>query len=266
MAKSFLKQGNGKRVGCLLTVIIIAFLLASGIYFVLEPVRETKRLEQVLLDKFGSADQFTPAWDGAVAAHRIDAFIRVRESVQPACTKYQYVLDSVINLESLDTDKKLSGDKKFSQGLKGFKGLISAPRKMVGFIDVRNKTLLAEEMGLGEYLYLYLAAYGKHLAAESTGKYSDMEEAYISKRSRKNILQILENQLSAMEARQDGATVTTEMAELRAEIGALEDGSHASPWPDGPAGLTADSFNGYRERLSELYCIGMVRVELLQKR
>lgn len=266
MAKVSQKQGKRKRSGCLLGIGTVVFLLVSGIYFALEPVRETKRLEQVLIEKFGPARQFTPALDGAVPSHRIKAFIRVRESVQPNCVEYQAVLDSVINLESLETDEALSGDEKVSQGLSGFKSLIGAPPKMVKFIDTRNGSLLAEEMGLGEYIYLYLAAYGSQLAAESTGKYSQMEEASISRRSRKEFLQILENQLSAVKAMQGDASTTNVIAELQRELNAFEEGSHSSPWPDGPGGLTGESLNPYEQQLSELYCSGIVRVELLQKR
>jgi hypothetical protein len=49
-------------------------------------------------------------------------------------------------------------------------------------------------------------------------------------------------------------------------MAALEDGSHASPWPNGPPATTAESLAPYRDRLSDLYCKGIVRVEILQNK
>ena len=55
------------------------------------------------------------------------------------------------------------------------------------------------------------------------------------------------------------------ITELQTEMTALTDGSHASPWPGGPPARTAESLAPYRDRLSALYCEGIVRVEILQK-
>ena len=46
---------------------------------------------------------------------------------------------------------------------------------------------------------------------------------------------------------------------------ALKDGSHPSPWPNGAGSMTRESLAPYHERLVELYCAGIVKIELLQK-
>jgi len=138
-------------------------------------------------------------------------------------------------------------------------------------MDARNSALLTEEMGLGEYIYIYLAAYGELLAQESQGRYADQEEAYLSPRARKEYVQILGNQLAALQSvdqdqyhDQDASSLAL-IAELQAEMTALADGSHSSPWPYGPPARTGESLAPYRDRISALYCEGIVRVEILQK-
>jgi hypothetical protein len=191
----------------------------------------------------------------------------VREAVQANCKIFQGIMDNVIRLETLESDPNLSASQKTSEGFESIKSMFSAAPTFLEFMDARNSALLAEEMGLGEYIYIYLAAYGEQLAQESQGPYADQDEAYLSPRARKEYVQILGNQLAALQA-QDlhrEADSPALVAELQAEMAALADGSHASPWPYGPPTGTVKSLLPYHDRLSTLYCEGIVRVEVLQK-
>jgi len=120
-------------------------------------------------------------------------------------------------------------------------------------------------MGIGEYLYIYLTAYGEQLDRESESDFSNMEEAYVSERARKEYAQILANQLLALENGELQSNYPELVATLRAEIEDLNDGSHISPWPKGPVGTTRASLTPYLQRLENLYCSGIVKIELLQK-
>jgi hypothetical protein len=132
-------------------------------------------------------------------------------------------------------------------------------------MDVRNSALLDQEMGLGEYIYIYLAAYAEQLAQDTGGRYAGQEEAHLSPRARKEYVQILGNQLAALQAGDQDDTTQALTTDLQTEMTALEDASHATPWPGGPPANTAESLAPYRDRLSPLYCEGVIRIELLQK-
>ena len=265
MSKTSKSHGKGSRGWRLLALATVLFFIVAGIYFVIVPVQESKRHEQTLIERFGWADKYTPSIDGSIPPHRVEAFIRVREAVQTNCADYQGILDDIIDLEALETDKDMSAGEKTSRGLGSFKSMFSAAPKMLEFMDARNTTLLAEEMGLGEYIYIYLAAYGEQLTREPDSRYSEMEDAYISPRTRKEFVHILENQLGELESAGPDTSHSDLIAELRGEIGALEDKSHPSPWPNGAGSMTSESLAPYRERLVELYCAGIVKIELLQK-
>jgi hypothetical protein len=244
---------------------VIVFFLAAGIYFLLGSTRESKRLEQNLIDRFGWAGEYTPSIEGNLSQQRMQAFIRVRQAVQPSCSDYQDVLNGIIGLTEIETDAELSGEEKASRGLGGIKSMIGVGPKLIQFMDARNGTLLTEEMGLGEYMYIYLAVYGQHLAKASGSPYADMEEAYISTRTRDEYVQILKNQVAALAKADSNAGMQNLSAQLGLEIQALEDGSHPSPWPDGPPAKTFESLAPFQEQLSDLYCEGIVAIELLQK-
>ena len=250
-----------------LTIATIIFFLGAGTWFFIVPIQQSKRLEQSLIDRFGWAPQYTPPVDGGIPPDRLERFIRVREAVQANCKTFQTIMDNVIRLETLESDSNLSASEKASEGFDSVKSMFSAPPTFLEFMDARNTALLAEEMGLGEYIYIYLAAYGELLAQESQGRYADQEEAFLSPRARKEYVQILGNQMAALQAAdqdQDASSLTL-IADLQAEMAALGDGSHSSPWPDGPPAETGDSLAHYHDRLSALYCEGIVQVEILQK-
>jgi len=241
------------------------FVVSSGIFFLTSGIRDAKRVEQILIDRFGWADQYTPSPDGSISPQRIEAFIRIREALQPDCVDYQAVLTSITQLEQLETDQESSTTDAASAGLQGLKSAFSAGPRMVKFSTNRNQALLNEEMGIGEYLYIYLTSYGEQLAKESDSAFSNMEEAYVSDRAKREFVQILSNQQLALQTSGLQSTYPGLDKDLQAEINALKDGSHSAPWPNGPIGKAQESLALYQSQLTDLYCSGIVRIELLQK-
>ena len=265
MMKTKPVKHRGNRKGCLIIALVISFVIASGFYFLTTGIRDAKHIEQTLIDRFGRAEEFIPAPDGSIDPRRIEAFIRVREAVQADCADYQAVMVSINRLDELESNQEDSASEAASTGLQGLKSAFSAGPKMVKFSTTRNQALLGEEMGLGEYLYIYLTAYGEQLDRESASEFSNTEEAYVSKRARKEYTQILSNQLLALENGGLQSSYPGLAATLRAEIEALNNGSHISPWPKGPADAARASLTPYLQHLSNLYCSGIVKIELLQK-
>jgi len=250
-----------------LTIATIVFFLLAGAWFFIVPIQQSKQLEHKLIDQFGWAPKYTPPADGVIQPDRLERFIRVREAVQANCRTFQNIMDNVIKLEALESDPNLSAGEKASEGFDSLKSMFSAAPTFLEFMDARNAALLTEEMGLGEYIYIYLAAYGDLLAQESQGRYADQDEAFLSPRALKEYVQILGNQLAALKAtdHDQNASSLTLVTDLQVEMAALENGSHSSPWPGGPPGMTGESIAPYRDRLTALYCEGIVRVEILQK-
>ncbi|MDH3901725.1 MAG: hypothetical protein OEU84_07390 [Xanthomonadales bacterium] len=265
MVKSKPKKKGSRLKGGLLITLTIVFVVTSGIYFLTTGVRDAKRVEQKLIDRFGWAEQYTPSPDGSISPQRIEAFIRIREALQADCDDYQAVLTSIAQLQQIETDKDSSTSDAASTGLQGLKSAFSAGPRMVKFSTNRNQALLNEEMGIGEYLYIYLTSYGEQLAKEPDSVFSKMEEAYVSERARKEFMQILSNQQLALQTNEFQSTYPGLDGELQMEIDALKDGSHSAPWPNGPIGKARESLAPYQSKIDGLFCSGIVKIELLQK-
>ena len=250
-----------------LTIATIAFFLFAGAWYFIKPIQQSKQLESQLVEQYGWAPLYTAPADGIIEADRVERFIRVREAVQANCTTFQKIMDDVIGLEKLESDPDISAGEKTSRGFETVVSMLSAAPSFLEFMDARNSALLAEEMGLGEYIYIYLAAYGEQLAREAEGPYASQEEAYLSPRARKEYVQMLGNQLTALREgnRDQDAAVMNLEADLVAEMAALEDDPDHSPWPLGPPAVTRASLAPYSDQISALYCMGMVRIEVLQK-
>jgi len=245
----------------LITIAVVIFLLSSGVYFLISSTSETKRLEQDVNDRFGMAEQFVPEADGAVPADRLERFVRVRRAVHPACMELQQVMDGILGMASIEDDPDLPGDEAARRGITGMKSAIKAGSSMVRLMDARNSSLLEQGMGLGEYIYLYLAAYSDQLADVASSPYAELEESRVSNRTRTEFIRILTNQLDALGS---GAEAEIRVA-LEEEIQSLKESKVSTPWPNGPLPKTRESLSPYRDELNGLYCDGVVAIELLQK-
>lgn len=247
------------------TVLAVAVLFAAGIYFLITTVNDSKRLEQTLIDRYGPAVTYSPPMDGILTPERIQKFIRVRKAVQSSCANSQSVLNSILSLDAMETDQETPAAEKLSSGLNSFKGIFGAAPRLLEFMDARNTALLEQEMGLGEYMYLYLATYGPQLAQEPESLYAGMEEAYVSRRTRLEYAEILTRQRATLETA--GPSVSNEQlaTQVTAQLEALNDTADSTPWPNDLTGPVNASLAPFREQLTSLYCSGIVQTELKQK-
>ena len=86
-----------------LTIATIVFFLGAGTWFFIMPIQQSKQLEHKVSDRFGWATQYIPPANGIIQPDRLERFIRVREAVQANCRIFQNIMDSVIRLETLET-------------------------------------------------------------------------------------------------------------------------------------------------------------------
>jgi len=85
------------------------------------------------------------------------------------------------------------------------------------------------------------------------------------KTKRRGCVQILTNQLNALEATGHEPSQQNLLIALREEIEALSNGARSTPWPNGPVGMALESLAPYQPTVANLFCSGIVKIELLQK-
>ena len=246
------------RTGCGYVVASLIFLVGVTGFVALRPVREAKRGEQDLNDRFGEFSAFSPAPDGSVSADRIEAFIAVRGRLQEPCAVFREHRDRFEELGRMEEQGELSS----ADILNGFKAAFGFGPGFLNLVRTRNSALSEVGMGLGEYSYIYVLAYGDQLSSLLEEMSRDR---LVKPRTRRGLAQILFNQLSTPAARSsDGVSAELRTA-VQEEIVALDSGTHAFPWQDGLPPSVEASLAPFEDRLDELFCEATVRFELRQK-
>jgi hypothetical protein len=246
------------RKGCGYVVASIFFFAGVTGFLALRPVREVKRIEQTLNDRFGEATTWSPAADGTVPSDRTEAFIAVRERLQGLCTRFEDSRDRVEELGRLEEGDEISWDRL----LDGFKAALSFGPSFLHLMRSRNEALLEEGMGLGEYSYIYSVAYGDRLSSLASDP--GLKDLFQS-RTRRELTEILRNQLEALASQSSEGRDQDLSTLVQKEIVALENGAHAFPWQEGLPPLIEASLEPYRDRLDNLFCEAAVNSELRQK-
>lgn len=239
--------------GCALVLVGIGLLLAGGAWFVRDTTRgfeEAIESRAVLEERFGETEDFVPPPD-AVAAERIEAFLAVREATAPAAEKLAgafAALPGPEEAEELDA-------KPFLEKMREVAGIT---RSAVGlgadignFFEARNRALLDQGMGLGEYSYLYVVAYYGLLGHDARDSMEDVPMPNVAARRLSGELRsMLHHQLDSLPAEEapDGWR-----ERLAAELATLEEEPRRLPWADGLPEPIAASLEPFRERLEASY-------------
>jgi hypothetical protein len=153
--------------------------------------------------------------------------------------------------------------------------------EIADFYRTRNEQLLAHEMGLGEYYYIYCLAYyawlGKSVAdgppfrlvsgedhSEGVDEFDVREERRerILSHARSALLPMLRNQLARLEEQDPGEDARIWRQSLKAEIAALEADPYRLPWRDGLPEPLQTSLGPFRSRLEESYSATCNALEL----
>jgi hypothetical protein len=240
----------GPARGILITTAVALTSLGIGGYLALSPIREAKQLEQDLLDRHATVPEYTPAPDGSIAAERLEIFVAVRQGLLAKTGNVQATYSRIDNAMS---QEELSAEESVST----IKDLLHALPRMVEFYRVRNGELLERGMGLGEYFYIFVAAYGSQLCPPDANGSCE----FVTRRTTRELTQMLRNQLENPAANMDTGMV--EILEL--EIASLERGELSLPWQRQLPLTVSMSLEPYRDQLDSLFCSATRELELGQK-
>jgi hypothetical protein len=262
-SRSNKKKGCGR--GCGIVALVFLGLGALLAAFLGLTVGKTKRVEQSLNERYGEAPDFVPTMDGSIPPERVEAFLRVRERVLEHCPGFQERFGVVVRFDRLEQDESVPGEEVARESVGVLKAMLGYGPAFLRFMDARNHALLDERMGLGEYMYVYVLAYRQQLVQVRDSPYVDVEQAYVGNRARNELTRILQNQLHSLESGPTWSAEADLVAELRDEIADLEAGRVGLPWEDGLPPAIAASLEPYAEPLARTYCLGIAKMELMQK-
>lgn len=253
--------------GCGLVVLAVAALFAGGALFVKKSMKgfnEAIETRKTLDEKYGATAEFTPWPDGAVPPERMEAFLAVRDATAPARQK---VVETFAALPASAEAAEELDSKPFFEKMRAVLDIAGSSMglgvEMGELFEARNRALLAHDMGLGEYTYIYVTAYYLFLGhpMNDRGKGLPMPNT-AAKRLPRELLAMLKSQLAALPDTA-GAPWRSRLAD---EVAALERDGGRLPWQDGlPAAISA-SMEPYRERLEATYVPEANPLELARNR
>jgi len=244
--------------GCLIPLVALLVLFCIGSYFTLAPVREAKQLEQQLNHTLAPVPEFVPAANGAIPAARLEKFLNVRARLLSETGQVQQTLARIQRLETVENESDISA----REGLGFLKDAFGFLAKFLAFQNARNNALMQEGMGLGEYFYIYVAAYGSRLCPPNEDGSWPSDNRSVSERLTRELAQILRNQLMALETTPGEPEL---VSALQNEIDLLTSQQRPLPWLAGVPPALAASLTPFRQELDQYYCETTRELELKQK-
>lgn len=117
---------------------------------------------------------FTPWPDDVIPADRIERFLAVRRELQPRCEEFAGLRRGMNSMERRTREMQGMSEDQQKQELKALAGeggstlrrMLALTRDLPRYSIARNEALIRNEMGLGEYTWIYVMAYYAWLGHE----------------------------------------------------------------------------------------------------
>lgn len=263
----------GCGIGCGAVILIILILVASGYFFIRNIVGEfedTEATTKALTERFGGISDFCPDPDGAIKPERIEAFLNAREAFAPIRDEIAKTLETLSRKKEMGDVEVRKPRNILTMMRLGF-GIIPQTAQ---FIKTRNEALLEEEMGLGEYYYIYVVSFyswlgknpedgpGFQIIGPDEGRdfdYWDQEETKEMHRERmlrrlnRMLVPMLHNQRAKLDSQGGTEDSRAWRQRLEKEIEELEQDRARLLWQDGLPEMISDSLRPYKDQLEASY-------------
>ena len=264
----------GCGIGCGVVILVFIILGTAGYFFIKDIVKDfqaSETLMNTLTDRYGAPREFIPDPDGAIRPARIETFLTVRSTMAPAMEEMERAINILSKMENKDRDTEEPSPNVFTKIKTGF-GF--APQ-IAEFYRSRNQALLDNEMGMGEYYYIYVMSYYSFLGKSpadgppfrvddqsSRGtimfseRHSENQEDRMDsmlRRVHRQIFLILQNQYKRLTEADVSRAKEKWRTALAAEIKAMESDRYRLPWGDRLPDILKTSLEPYRSRLESSY-------------
>lgn len=264
----------GCGIGC--GVVILGFIIlgTAGYFFIKDIVKDfnkTEILMDTLKERYGTTREFSPDPDGAIRPARIEIFLAVRSSMAPAMEEMERTINILSEMEHRDRDTEESSENIFTKIKTG----LGFATQIAEFYRSRNQALLDNDMGMGEYYYIYVMSYysllgkspsdgppfrvedqaagGRIMFTERRRETQEDRMDQMLRRVHRQIFPILQNQYKRLTEWDVSRAKEKWRTALAAEIEAMESDRYRLPWGDGLPDILKTSLEPYRSRLESSY-------------
>ena len=245
----------GCGISCGALIILAIVVTAGGFTFfrnTFSGFEEAVQVKEELEERFGRVQDYTPAAGGRITAGRIQAFLEVRKQ---SMEKRQAVADFFVKIPDQQRAEQLENAsfwEKMTFGLSMARGGLGLGADIGHFFEQRNRALLSQEMGIGEYVYIYTTAYygwlGKSPDDGPGSANADIDVGGFT------FAKIRRNWLGALERAAERAEGSPEIIEaLHTELALLEEDRRRIPWQDGLPAEVTEVLEPFRADLDNSY-------------
>jgi len=270
---------KGCALGCgglfLLGMLVVGGFLLSVRSLANRAVDLRQSLESTLPDQ----QSFTPRLDGTIPPDRLERFLEVRWQLMTFCPQFTELAagmsemdDHVAELESNPdaTPRDLLGLFGRVGGIG--RGMLGVGRWLGEFSVARNEALLAQEMGLGEYTWIYVITFYSWLGHEPASfALAEGEQPRIfQERILGDVREMLRRQLGEVETEvgeSNGRATSEASARLRAlrlEVEAMDEDASRLPFADGLPATLVGSLEARRQELEGAYCAATSELDFMR--
>lgn len=249
----------GCGVGCGAFILLGILISVGGSLFMMRPFNKALDAQKVLVEEFGSREAYVPGPQG-ITVDRMEKFLAVRRALTPMCEEFRKIGDSFAAMDELDKGGK---DPSKGEVLKAVGSLTGDIFGMVGnigeFTRLRNEALLANDMSLGEYAWIYVLAYNSWLGHVPNQDFDEKEGRGYSSSERKLMQTLVLNHAEALAE----AGLEEKAALWEEEAGRMKRSESGVPFQDRePPGELIRQFLPFEMELTEIYCEATSSFEL----
>jgi len=257
MTRSKRKTLRQYGIGCgllVLFLVVVVFVVTGSVHF---GYREAFAIRDELDRGYETQEEYTPAASGAIPADRLRRFLAVRESLFPLCetVSAHQRLFATMRQQAQEGEQT---DRSFVRNVfRATASMFRVGRDFGDYVTTRNRALLAQEMGLGEYTWIYVVAYHSWLEYP-------LHEA-LGGRSRKNVYRdrVLPRVRDMIRRYVDGAGEAPDGFAWRSELEALDRDEARIPFEDGLPPELRNSLEPLRGELERWACPAASELEVV---
>jgi hypothetical protein len=243
--------------GCGLMILMFALAFGGMAWSVFRGYRRAADSREILEQTRETQRDFTPAPDGRVAGERMRRFLAVRRALVPFCEKAS-VHQRAFHRMAAYSEMESPPAKEFLTDIgRAAKSFVYIGSDFGDFVLARNDALIENEMGLGEYSWIYVTAYFSWLGNRPV-RILERESGprVFEERVFPEVRGMIERHLADLE---DGPSA----AAWRTELEALSADPERIPFEDGLPPEFEASLRPFRDELEELSCPEACELEVV---
>jgi hypothetical protein len=249
----------GCGAGCGGLILLLIVVTVGGGLVMMRPMGPAVDAQRELDERLGRRDDYRPGAD-VLSADRVERFLAVREAVMPMCADFNAMAEKFKAMDEMAESEK---EPSAGQALRAVGGVTGGIFGLVGklghFAQRRNEALVAAEMGLGEYAWLYTVIYNSWLKYPTNTSIDDRAGRPLSGAERSRLREVTRLYGAALQA----AGRDAEGAAWLAEAARMAEDDRGVPFADGLLPPEARAVLApYESRLQALYCAATGDLEM----